>query len=152
AGREKSEVWNHQYTGIESLAAIRLRERSHPRAEAALANLCVDSVSQRQDVGQDLSAFIPADSELLDRLRRSIKKHHGHDLRVCEMSPAAAHFPNAVVGTLPGVFHESQQIPEHWPAFPPLVEALLASEVPARDVLSIDVELELAGSGVAHTH
>jgi hypothetical protein len=43
-------VWDDKNAGIENLTAIRLRERSHSRVEAALADLSVDLLPQRADV------------------------------------------------------------------------------------------------------
>src|SRR5262249_9135991 len=116
-GREESKVRNHQHTRIESFAAIRLGERSHPRVEAALADLPVDSIPQRAEVRQDLLALIPTESELLYPFRNSIEKYPGHDFRMGKVSPSAPHFPDTVVFPLPGILHESYQILSDMPAF-----------------------------------
>src|SRR5512147_203541 len=47
AAWEESDARNHQHTRIESLAAVRLRKRSHSLVEAALADLGVDSLPKR---------------------------------------------------------------------------------------------------------
>src|SRR5215471_8206013 len=152
AAGEESDARNYQHAGIESIAAVRLRKCSQTRVEAALANLGVNSLTQRADMGQHLLAFIPTESELLDRFRCPIKKHPGHDFRMRKVSPPAAHLPNAVVGALPGVFHEGYQILKYVPALLPPLQAHFSCGVPARCVLSVNVELELVGSGVAHAH
>src|SRR5262249_33010705 len=151
-GWEESKVRNHQHTRIESFAAIRLGERSHPRVEAAPADLRVDSIPQRVEVRQHLLALIATESKLLDSFRDSIEKYPGHDFRMGEVSPSAPHFPNTVVGALPGIFHESDQILSHLPAFHPRGHAHLKRHVPRRQGFSIDVELELARSGVTHAY
>src|SRR5215467_5447322 len=151
-GWEESKVRNHQHTRIESFAAIRLGERSHPRVETALADLGVDSIPQRAEMRQHLLALIPAESKLLDPFRHSIEKYPGHDFRMGKVSPSAPHFPDTVVRAFPGVLHESYKILSHMPGFLPPAQAHLTSHVPGRQGFSIDVELELAGSSVTHAY
>ena len=57
-----------------------------------------------------LLPLVAADAELLDHLHGAIDRHPGHDLRVGEVAPAAAHLPDAVVGPLPGLLDELDQL------------------------------------------
>src|SRR6202008_3750861 len=97
-------------------------------------------------------AFVAALAELLDRLDRAVDRHPRHDLGVCEVTPAAAHLPDAVVGPLPHALDELDELAQRGPGLLVGSEAELAAGVHAREHLTVDVELELSRRRVAHAH
>src|SRR5215472_2712331 len=72
---------------------------------------------------------------------------------MCEMTPSAAYFPDAIVGTLPGVLHKDDQVLHYLPAeFRGSLHAHLARGVNRGHGLAVDIELELAGGRVAGSY
>ena len=115
--------------------------------ESLLADLLVDRVAQ-QAPALDRAVHL----KVLHRLDRPVQGDPGHHLRVGEVPPRAAHLPDALVRALPGRLDEGHQ--SFFEAPPRLVR--LQAEAPGvvHDIedLAIDIELELAGGGVADAH
>ena len=86
--------------------------------------------------------MIGREAELLDRLDRAVEGDPGHDLRVGEVAPAAAHLPDPLVGLLPGRLEEVKQI---CPAARRrrAAQAVAVGLVEGVEDLAVDVELEL---------
>src|SRR5262245_8435488 len=56
---QEAEVRNQQHAGVQRVAAVRLREGSDARIEAALADLGMDALAERVDVRQHGAALVP---------------------------------------------------------------------------------------------
>src|SRR6185437_15189105 len=116
--------------------------------EAALAHLFMDALAQRAQMRQGSLAI----AELLEEAHRAIDRDPGHDLRVGEVATAAADLPDAVIRALPYLVDMVQQSHCRHQRLVAAGHAHLAPDIDGVHDLAEDIELELAGGGIADTH
>ena len=88
----------------------------------------------------------------LDGLDAAIERAPRHDLRMREMLPLAANFPDPIVGLIPIRLEEFEQHALKRPSVGILLEPRGACERKRIDDLAVDVELELRRGLVADAH
>src|SRR4029077_13227775 len=88
-------------------------------------------------------------AELLDRFHRAVDRDPRHHLRMGEMAPRPAHFPEALVGLAPDLFQVLEQRALHVPGGLVGGDAELARLVERIHQLAVDVELQLRRRGIA---
>src|SRR5660398_223786 len=141
---------HHEDGGIQMIATIELGKRPSPtvppmRLIALAAHLLVNLPAQ---------ALPPLHRTVhpraLGRLDCPVEGHPSHDLRVSEMAPTPAHFPNTLIRFTPVPLQKVQQLLLDTPAprirFHPGTAGLLHG---IHD-LPVNVELELIRGGVPH--
>lgn len=142
--RQKADERQHEETRIELGGAVELGEDSAGGVVALRANLQVNAIA----------SFAPAvefavELELFEGFDAAIEGDPGHDLRMGEMPARAANFPNALVGLVPMVRDEVDEVTLDVPGVFRRGEAEVAFEVGGVDDLAVNIELKLAGGGVA---
>ena len=100
-GGEETDERDHQQTRVQSLRAVELGEGIELDVETLLADLPMDLGADRAPPFDG-----PLLSEALDSLDAAVESDPSHHLRVREVPPRAAYFPDAFVGLLPGVLEK----------------------------------------------
>jgi hypothetical protein len=156
-GWQEADERNHQKAGVERGGVVGLHERMSAGVVALLAHLGMDLVALRAPLVDRTVAPV-----LLDRGDRPVGRHPRHHLGVREVSPRAAHLPDAVVGFAPHLAQVIHNGALHAPGLIDLrVGRVLLELLDHRrltrhlgDVhdLTEDVELELVVGAVADAH
>src|SRR5690606_29546074 len=90
--------------------------------------------------------------ELLRALDRAIEGDPRHHLRVREVLPSAAHFPDALVRLIPDAFEMIDECPRHLPGFGARVETSLPRVIQRVHQLTEHIQLELAMCRIADAY
>src|SRR5207237_622088 len=94
----------------------------------------------------------PGEAVRFDAAHRAIERHPGHHLKMDELTRAAAHLPNSLVGLAPVHLEEIKQGTLQ-PPRPVIKKQPHAPRLPKQiHHFPIDVELKLTNNGVAHTY
>src|SRR6185369_7009170 len=89
---------------------------------------------------------------LLDRFYAPVERDPAHHLRVREVAPRPAHFPQSLIGVLPAGLEVLQEGALQVPRGILARDSLPARLVQRIQDLAVHVELQLARSGIAYAH
>src|SRR5438067_1348893 len=103
-GWQEPDLRDQEQAGIEIRRAVRLHERVALRIVALGADLRVNRIARLLPT---LDRAI--ETEGFGVLDRPIECHPGHHLRIGEMAPRTADFPNAFIGVAPARLQEMEQ-------------------------------------------
>src|SRR5262249_50976850 len=118
-----------------------------PRVEGVRADVPVNRRADR------LPALGRAGKALLAHHREgAVEGDPAHHFRVRVMARLPARLPDAAIGTVPARLELADEGADERPAGLADLEAALQALIEAVDHLAVDVELELAGGGVADPH
>src|SRR5262249_15456412 len=88
-------------------------------------------------------------AELLAELDPAVEGDPGHHLRVGEVSPPAAHLPDAFVGLAPALLEQPEHVPAELPCRQRSAIVTPTRLIQRAQLLAVAFELLLCGCGVA---
>src|SRR6185503_6880181 len=126
---------------------IRLRERPVLFRDALAADVVLDLVPKLPPAVDRSLTLV-----LFDAPHGPVERDPGHRLRVNEVTTRAAHLPDPLVGLPPSVLEPLEELLVERPCVGRCADPRLPCVVEGVRDLPVDVELELAGGGVADPH
>ena len=102
----------------------------------------------RHELRRGHLASASARAEFLDGTNRTVERDPSHDLRVREVAPPTAHFPDAFVRLLPNFLEVQKEGALQRPSRVASREAGAARDVKGVEHFTIDIELELSDGAI----
>ena len=141
---EESDERDQEAARVEAIRAEELRECTAVGIEPLAQHLVLDLLPYGLP-----AVDRPVATVAFDRLDGTVERDPGHDLRVREVPPRPAHFPDPLVGLAPAGLEPVEDLAGQAPRRVGRLEALVARLVQSVDDLAVDVELPLIGCAVA---
>jgi hypothetical protein len=144
---QKAHQRNHEQARVQLLRPVCLDKALATAAEAVRAHICMNPSSHISPLFDRRWQFM-----LFSSLDGSIHRHPGHDLRMSEMLPGAADFPDSLIRVCPDAGDVISELALDGLRSCGRSEAGEARMMQRIRHFSVNVELVLAGGGISYAN